>query len=49
MGRTAELAQLHTWFATVRQGGRQLIFVTGEAGLGKTTLVEAFLADVAGG
>jgi predicted ATPase/DNA-binding winged helix-turn-helix (wHTH) protein len=47
VGRTAEIARLHAWFAHVRQGGRQTIFVTGEAGIGKTTLVDAFLADVA--
>jgi AAA ATPase domain len=47
VGRAAELAQLHTWFAQARQGGRQMVFVTGEAGMGKTTLVDAFLADVA--
>ena len=47
VGRAAELAQLHAWFAQARQGGRQTVFVTGEAGMGKTTLVEAFLAEVA--
>ncbi|HEX9844453.1 MAG TPA: AAA family ATPase, partial [bacterium] len=47
VGRAAELAQVHAWFAQARQGGRQTVFITGEAGLGKTTLVEAFLADVA--
>jgi predicted ATPase len=47
VGRAAELAQLHAWFAQARQGGRQTVFVTGEAGMGKTTLVDAFLADVA--
>jgi AAA ATPase domain len=47
VGRTAEIARLHAWFAHVRQGARQTIFVTGEAGIGKTTLVDAFLADVA--
>ena len=26
---------------------RQVVFVTGEAGLGKTTLVEAFVAELA--
>jgi DNA-binding winged helix-turn-helix (wHTH) protein len=47
VGRAAELAQLHAWFAQARRGGRQLIFVTGEAGIGKTTLVDAFVAEVA--
>jgi predicted ATPase len=39
--------KLHTWFAQAQHGGRQTVFVTGEAGMGKTTLVDAFLADVA--
>lgn len=47
VGRAAELAHLHAGFAQARQGGRQLIFVTGEAGIGKTTLVDAFLTEVA--
>jgi DNA-binding winged helix-turn-helix (wHTH) protein/predicted ATPase len=47
VGRAAELAQLHACFAQARQGGRQTVFVTGEAGMGKTTLVDAFLAEVA--
>jgi predicted ATPase len=47
VGRAAELTQLHTWFSQAQQGERQMVFVTGEAGIGKTTLVEAFLAEVA--
>jgi DNA-binding winged helix-turn-helix (wHTH) protein len=47
VGRAAELAQLHAWFTQARQGRRQTVFVTGEAGMGKTTLVDAFLAEVA--
>jgi DNA-binding winged helix-turn-helix (wHTH) protein len=43
VGREAELAQLQACFATVRQGQRQIVFVTGPAGIGKTTLVEAFV------
>jgi predicted ATPase len=46
VGREAELAQLHGWFEKALQGERQLIFVTGEPGIGKTTLVEAFLFGV---
>src|SRR5207244_1740367 len=37
------LDALHRALATALTGVRQLLFVTGEAGLGKTTLVEAFL------
>ena len=47
MGREGELAQLHRWWAQARQGTRQVVFVTGEAGIGKTTLVDAFVAQMA--
>ncbi|MGH7961652.1 MAG: ATP-binding protein, partial [Candidatus Binatia bacterium] len=43
IGRDAELAQLHGWLDKAWNGGRQIIFVTGEPGIGKTTLVDAFL------
>jgi DNA-binding winged helix-turn-helix (wHTH) protein len=46
VGRQAELAQLHTAWRRALHGGRQLLFVTGEAGIGKTTLVETFLAQL---
>jgi predicted ATPase len=42
-GRERELDTLHGALPTALTGVRQLLFVTGEAGLGKTTLVEAFL------
>lgn len=47
VGRTAELTMLHQWYATARQGQRQVGFITGEAGIGKTALVEVFVAQVA--
>src|SRR4029453_17667536 len=31
------------WVEKALRGGRQVVFVTGEAGIGKTTLIEAFL------
>src|SRR5262245_26127677 len=46
VGRDAELAQLHGLFGTAVGGERRLVFVTGEAGIGKTSLVEAFLAQL---
>jgi predicted ATPase/DNA-binding winged helix-turn-helix (wHTH) protein len=46
VGREAELTRLHAWLALARRGMRQMVFVTGEAGLGKTTLVEAFVAEL---
>src|SRR5262245_11619437 len=47
VGREAELAQLHQWFNQAQGGARQVVFVTGEAGIGKTTLVDAFLEQIA--
>src|SRR6266545_5764276 len=46
VGREHEVAQLLAWYEHVQQGERQIIFVSGEAGIGKTTLVEHFLAQV---
>jgi DNA-binding winged helix-turn-helix (wHTH) protein len=46
VGREAELAQLHGWFEKARSGERQIVFVTGEPGIGKTTLVEAFFQSL---
>ncbi len=47
VGREAELAQLHSWLEKALRGERQLVFVTGEPGIGKTTLIEAFLQSLA--
>src|SRR5919197_3443904 len=46
VGREEELTCLHTWLAQARTGVRQVVFITGEAGLGKTTLVEAFVEEI---
>jgi DNA-binding winged helix-turn-helix (wHTH) protein len=46
VGREAELAQLRQWLATTLEGRRQVGFITGEAGIGKTALVDAFVAQV---
>ena len=48
VGRTAELAQLHQWYTAAGQGQRQVVFVTGEVGIGKTTLVDAFVTAIRG-
>src|SRR5262252_8113861 len=47
VGRECELVQLQQWWGRARQGQRQVVFLTGEAGIGKTTLVDAFMAQVA--
>jgi predicted ATPase/DNA-binding winged helix-turn-helix (wHTH) protein len=47
VGREAELTQLHGWLEATLRGERQIIFVTGEPGIGKTMLVEAFLGRAA--
>jgi DNA-binding winged helix-turn-helix (wHTH) protein/predicted ATPase len=46
VGRDPEWRSLHEWFATARQGARRVGFVAGEAGIGKTALVEAFVGAV---
>jgi DNA-binding winged helix-turn-helix (wHTH) protein len=43
VGREIALTQLHSWLAKALNGERQLVFVTGEPGIGKTALVKAFL------
>jgi DNA-binding winged helix-turn-helix (wHTH) protein len=46
VGRETELWQLHEWLEKAQGGQRQIVFVTGEPGIGKTTLIEAFLMGV---
>lgn len=46
VARDAEVARLRAWFTRAARGERQVAFVTGEAGIGKTTVVEAFLASL---
>ncbi len=46
VGREAERAALARLLAEASAGGRRLVFVTGEAGIGKTALLDAFLAGV---
>jgi DNA-binding winged helix-turn-helix (wHTH) protein len=47
VGRRQSLDVLSASFAKASQGERQVVFVTGEQGIGKSTVVEAFLADTA--
>ncbi len=46
VGREIELARLHGLFEKSLAGERQIVFVTGEPGIGKTTLVETFLQNL---
>jgi predicted ATPase len=45
VGREREIVRLASIFQRADQGTRQLVFITGEPGIGKTTLVAAFLSQ----
>ena len=47
VGRGRELARLDECLRQAARGARQIVFVTGEAGIGKTTLAEEFLRSPA--
>lgn len=47
VGRNEELRRLHELLAQTRAGQRQLVFVSGDPGTGKTALTEALLHQVA--
>lgn len=49
VGRDAELARLRLAFEAARRGQRQTVFVAGEPGIGKTSLIDAFVAELPGG
>jgi predicted ATPase/DNA-binding winged helix-turn-helix (wHTH) protein len=49
VGRDRELIELRACLERAANGTRQIVFVTGEAGIGKTTVVERFLAEAASG
>lgn len=46
VGRERERAALERAFTRAQQGERQLVFVTGEPGIGKTMLVDGFLTPL---
>lgn len=48
VGREQALERLRDLYRHALAGSRQMVFVTGEPGIGKTTLVEAFLRELAG-
>lgn len=47
VAREAELARLHELLDRALDRERQIVFVTGEPGIGKTALIEAFLGQIA--
>lgn len=47
LGRDAELRKMRGWLQRALAGERQIVFVTGEPGIGKTTLVQAVLEEAA--
>ncbi|WP_232668174.1 helix-turn-helix transcriptional regulator [Pseudonocardia sp. TRM90224] len=46
VGRTAELEQLHEAMRIAASGRSQVVVIGGEAGVGKTRLIDEFVADV---
>jgi DNA-binding winged helix-turn-helix (wHTH) protein/tetratricopeptide (TPR) repeat protein len=46
VGRDSDLTALHRSLQTMLRGRRQLVFIVGEAGIGKTALLNGFLAQV---
>lgn len=45
--REHEWQQLWAWYEKAKSGERQIVFISGEAGIGKTALTEAFLSRTA--
>ncbi len=46
VGREIELDTLHHRFAQAQGGDRQVVLISGEAGIGKTALIDAFVAHI---
>lgn len=46
IGRETDIECLRTWFRNALVGDRQIVFVTGEPGIGKTMLVESFIGEI---
>jgi DNA-binding winged helix-turn-helix (wHTH) protein len=46
IGRESALAELHAAWERAQQGDRQLVWIAGEAGVGKTRLIERFVQDI---
>lgn len=46
VGRELELAKIRSLWERAQRGERVLLFVSGEAGIGKTTLIERFVSEL---
>ena len=47
VGREDSLERMQVWIGKMLGGERQIVFVTGEAGIGKTSLVDTFTRSIA--
>jgi len=47
VGRDVALARMLAWLDRVLRGERQIVFVSGEAGIGKTAVVDTFVRSIA--
>jgi DNA-binding winged helix-turn-helix (wHTH) protein/predicted ATPase len=47
VGRDKALSRMRSWFEKTLSGERQIVFVTGEAGIGKTALIDTFARSIA--
>jgi DNA-binding winged helix-turn-helix (wHTH) protein/predicted ATPase len=47
VGRDGALSQMQSWLEKMLGGDRQIVFVTGEPGIGKTSLVDTFARSLA--
>jgi DNA-binding winged helix-turn-helix (wHTH) protein len=47
VGRDEALSRMRNWLEKMLAGERQIVFVTGEAGIGKTSLVDTFVQSTA--
>ena len=47
VGRDDALSRMQSWIERIKGRERQVVFVTGEAGIGKTALVDAFVESLA--
>src|ERR1051325_11254714 len=46
VGRDGAMARMHGWLEKMIGGKRQIVFVTGEAGIGKTVLIDTFARSI---